>query len=142
MRKAINGDAVKVHYTGRLNDGTVFDSSEGRDPLEFNVGSGSLIPGFESAVIDMEPGETKTVKIVANDAYGSYREDLIFEMDKEGVKDDMEVAVGMTLDMVSNDGKHMLVLVKEVKGSTLILDANHPMAGKDLTFDIMLEQIV
>jgi peptidylprolyl isomerase len=135
---ARHGDTVHVHYTGRLDDGTVFDSSEGRDPLAFTVGSGQVIPGFDEAVAGMSPGDTKTVRIEVDEAYGARRDDLVLEIGKEQLPDGLEPHVGMELAIRGDDGRQLPVLVTEVRDAAIVLDANHPLAGQPLTFDLTL----
>lgn len=136
-----NGDTVKVHYTGRFEDGVVFDSSEGRDPLEFTVGAGMLIRGFEDALIGMAPGEKKTVRVGPQDAYGDYDDNLVLTMPLDRVPEDITPEVGMELQLISQSGQKLPVVVKEVQEEAIILDANHPLAGKVLVFDIELLEI-
>ena len=136
-----NGDTVKVHYTGRLTDGTVFDTSIGSDPLEFTLGQGQTIPGFEQAVIGMQVGETKTVTIPADQAYGPHREDMILEVSKDELPEDLDPEVGMQLQMNQGDGGITIVTITEVSETTIRIDANHPLAGQDLTFNIELVDI-
>lgn len=143
MAKASSGDTVKVDYTGRLNDGTVFDSSEGegREPLEFTVGSGQVIPGFDQGVQGMEVGESKTIKIPSEDAYGPHQEELVAEIDKSSFPEDMELTVGDMLHLQQPDGQAIAATVAEIKDGSVVLDANHPLAGQDLTFDVKLVKI-
>ena len=136
-----NGDTVKVHYTGRFEDGVVFDSSEGRDPLEFTVGAGMLIRGFEDALIGMSPGEKKTVRVEPQDAYGDYDDNLVLTMPLDRVPEDITPEIGMELQLISQSGQKLPVVVKEVQEEAIILDANHPLAGKVLVFDIELLEI-
>lgn len=138
MAVATDGNTVRIHYTGRLDDGTVFDSSEGRDPLEFVVGSGQVIPGFDEAVTGMETGEEKTVTIPAEQAYGPHRNDLLIKLGRSEIPDGVEPEVGQRLQMATKDGKTFPVTVAEASETNVVLDANHPLAGKDLTFDIEL----
>lgn len=141
MAQAKEGDNVKVHYTGKFDDGTVFDSSEGRDPLEFKVGEGRVIPGFENAVKGMNVGESKTVTIPATDAYGPHRDELMMVVDKSQFPPEISPKVGDQLQMQHPSGQTMVVTVAEVGDSNVTLDANHPLAGEDLTFDIELAEI-
>ena len=136
-----NGKTVKVHYKGTLADGTVFDSSDGRDPLEFETGSDQVIPGFEAAVVAMSPGDTTTVTLECEDAYGERRDEMQGQVPRESMPDDMELEVGMMLQMETEDGP-MPVRVIEVDDSAVTLDANHPLAGEDLTFELTLVDIV
>jgi peptidylprolyl isomerase len=138
MPQAKKGDKVKVHYTGRLNDGTVFDSSKDREPLEFQLGQGELIPGFEQAVDGMTPGETKTINIQADQAYGQHREELIQKVPRQQFPNDMEFQVGQRFQIGQQEERPMIVQVTEVTESNITLDGNHPLAGKNLTFDIEL----
>ncbi len=143
MSKVKDGDTVKVHYTGKLTeDGTVFDSSEDREPLEFTLGEGQLIPGFEEAVIGMEEGDDTTVEIASEDAYGERREDLELEVAKDDLPDEVDPQVGMQLQMQQQeDGRAIPVQITAVEDDYVKLDANHPLAGKDLTFDIELVEL-
>ncbi len=136
MSKIKEGDTVKVHYTGKLEDGSVFDSSREKEPLEFTLGKGQLIPGFEKAVTDMEVGESTQVTIPAEEAYGDPREDLIISVPKSQLPDDVEPKVGLQLQVNQPNGEPVPVRVTEVGDENLELDANHPLAGRDLTFDI------
>ena len=143
MAQAKNGDKVKVHYTGRLDNDNVFDSSRERDPLEFQLGSGQLIPGFEEAVLGMDTGETKTFKIQANQAYGEHREELVQQVPRQQFPTDMEVKIGQRFQINQQEGEQpMVVTVTEVSDTSVTIDANHPLAGEDLTFDIELVEIV
>lgn len=141
MAEAKQGDDVKVHYTGRLEDGTVFDSSQDRDPLEFTLGEGQVIPGFEEAVQGMGEGESKTTTIAADEAYGPRRDDLILPVERDRFPEDVDPEVGQPLQMQTNDGQVVQVVVQEIKDGTVMLDANHPLAGQDLTFDIELVEL-
>ncbi|MFC1917563.1 FKBP-type peptidyl-prolyl cis-trans isomerase [Chloroflexota bacterium] len=134
-------DTVKVHYTGRLTDGTVFDTSIGSDPLEFTLGQGQTIPGFKQAVIGMQVGETKTVTIPADQAYGPHRDDMILEISKDELPEDLDPEVGMQLQMNQGDSGITIVTITEVSETTIRIDANHPLAGQDLTFNIELVDI-
>ena len=138
MSKVKDGDTVKVHYTGTLKDGEVFDSSEGREPLEFKLGEGQLIPGFEKAVVGLAKGESTTVDIPSAEAYGEAREDLVITVPKDQLPDDVEPQVGMQLQVNQPDGNAVPVRITEVGDEELTLDANHPLAGKDLSFEIEL----
>lgn len=140
MRKVQNGDTVKVNYTGKLEDGTIFDSSmvEGREPLTAKLGEGMLIKGFESGLMDMTIGETKTVEIDPSNAYGEYQQEAIQEVNKSEMPG--EVEVGMALQANTEYGPINFV-VKEVKEETVVLDANHPLAGQKLIFDLELVEI-
>lgn len=133
-----NGDTVRVRYEGRFDDGQVFDSSEGREPLEFEVGAGEVIPGFDEAVRGMSVGDKKTVEIEPENAYGERREQLVAQMERESMQVDSEPREGMSLLMQLPDGQQLPVTVTEVTDSHVTLDANHPLAGRKLTFDLEL----
>jgi peptidylprolyl isomerase len=135
------GDSVKVHYKGTLKDGTVFDSSEGREPLAFTMGEGSMIRGFENAVYGMEVGQTKTVTIPAAEAYGPRREEMMLEVKKEQLPPGMNPKIGDQLQMRNPNGGATIVTIVKVDPDSVTLDANHPMAGKDLTFEIKLVEL-
>ncbi len=141
MAQARKGDMVAVHYTGRLADNTEFDSSRGRQPLRFEVGAGQVIPGFEKGIIGMEPGETRTIQIAAADAYGDYDENHIVEVQRSMFPPDIEPEVGQQLQVQQQDGQAIPVVVREVKDDTVRLDANHPLAGEALTFEVELVSI-
>ncbi len=141
MSKAKDGDTVKVHYTGTLENGEVFDTSQEREPLEFQLGQGQLIPGFEKAVIGMSEGDSTTVDIPSDEAYGEVREDLVITVPKDQLPDDVEPQVGMQLQVNQQNGQPIPVRVTEIKDEELVLDANHPLAGKNLTFEIELLEV-
>lgn len=142
MSKVKSGDTVKVHYTGKLEDGSVFDSSADRDPLEITLGEGKLIPGFENAVVGLEVGDKTTANIESADAYGDRRDDLEVTVERNQLPEDIEPQVGMQLQLNQPDGQPVPVQVTKVEDENIIIDANHPLAGKDLTFDIELIEIV
>ena len=142
MQQVKKGDKVKVHYHGRLNNGETFDKSEGREPLEFEVGSGSVIKGFDDGVTGMAAGDKKTINIPFDDAYGPVNPDMIIEMPKERFPKDMEIEVGMPLGMSDNQGQQFQVTIVEIKDDVVLLDANHPLAGEDLIFDLELVEII
>jgi FKBP-type peptidyl-prolyl cis-trans isomerase 2 len=142
MQQVQNGDVVRVHYTGKLINGEKFDSSVNREPLEFTVGAGQMIKGFDAAMPGMNVGEKKTINIAAEDAYGSRSEDAIIEFPKENVPADMKLEPGMSLTLSNQDGQPVPVIVVEVKDDVIILDANHFLAGQELVFDIELVEIV
>ncbi|MDK2915846.1 MAG: hypothetical protein PWR25_403 [Euryarchaeota archaeon] len=142
MAQAKEGDTVQVHYTGKLEDGTVFDSSEERTPLEFTIGSGQIIPGFERAVVGMEPGETKTTTIQPEEAYGPHREEMTITVDRGQFPEEIKPEPGQQLQIQQPDGRAAFVVISDVSESTVTLDANHPLAGQPLTFDIKLVDIV
>ena len=141
MVQAKAGDTVKIHYTGKLDDGTVFDSSVNREPLEFTLSGGQVIPGFDQAVVGMSPGETKTQKIPMDQAYGPYREEMVVEIAREQMPPDLQPEVGQQLQIQQANGQTVPVMVTVVTDVTVTLDANHPLAGEDLTFDIQLVDV-
>ena len=141
MAEVKSGDIVKVHYTGKLTNGEQFDSSTGREPLEFTVGAGQMIAGFDAALPGMKVGEKKTINIEAKDGYGETDETAIIEFPKENVPADMKLEVGQQLTLSDEQGQPFPVVVKEVKDELVILDANHFLAGKELIFDIELVEI-
>ncbi|MEJ2383511.1 MAG: peptidylprolyl isomerase [Xanthomonadales bacterium] len=141
MSQAKTGDTVKIHYTGTLDDGSEFDSSSGRDPLEFTVGSGQVIPGFDKAVEGMAVGDQKKVRIEAADAYGEPSDQMIQEVPKSALPDDLEPKEGMGLQARGQDGQVINLTVTEVGDETITVDGNHPLAGKPLNFDIELVSI-
>ncbi len=142
MTTAKSGDTVRIHYTGTLDDGTQFDSSSGREALEFALGSGQVIPGFDSAVSGMAVGETRNVTIEPDDAYGQRHEQLVQTVPRDALPDDIDPAVGMHLQSQSPDGEVMNLFVTEVGDEMITLDANHPLAGQALNFSIELVEIV
>jgi peptidylprolyl isomerase len=143
MTKTVkNGDKIKVHYTGKYEDGQVFDSSADRDPLEVEVGAAQVIKGFEDALVGMEKGEKKTVTIPPDQAYGQHDPALLIEIPHSNVPDDMTPEVGMKLRLTDDKGKSVLVTVTEIGEESIKLDANHPLAGKALTFDLELVSII
>lgn len=141
MAEAKNGDKVRIHYTGTLNDGSVFDSSEGEEPLEFTLGSGEVIPGFEQAVAGMQPGDRKEVKIPSDEAYGARNDEWVLVVDRENFPENIEPEVGQQLEL-SQSGQSFTVTVTDVSEDSVTLDANHPLAGQDLTFALELVEIV
>jgi len=141
MAQAKQGDTVKVHYTGKLDDGTVFDSSADRDPLEFTIGEGGIIPGFENAVIGMNLGEAKTEVIPIEHAYGPYSEEMVVVVDRQQMPPDIMPEVGQQLQIQQPDGQILPVIITDVSMASVTLDANHPLAGETLTFDIELVEI-
>jgi FKBP-type peptidyl-prolyl cis-trans isomerase 2 len=142
MTQVKSGDTVKVHYHGKLTSGETFDSSAGRDPLEFEVGSGMVIKGFDDGVTGMAVGEKKTINIPYNEAYGARNPEMVIEMPKDRFPQDMEIEVGMPLMMSDQQGQQFQVTIVEIKEEAVMLDANHPLAGKDLVFDLELVEIV
>jgi peptidylprolyl isomerase len=141
LSKAKDGDTVKVHYTGTLENGEVFDTSQEREPLEFQLGQGQLIPGFENAVIGMSEGDSTKVDIPSDEAYGEVRDDLVINVPKDQLPEDVEPKVGMQLQVNQQNGEPIPVRITEIKDEELILDANHPLAGKNLTFEIELLEV-
>lgn len=142
MAEAKEGDTVKVHYKGTLQDGTVFDDSRDREPLEFTIGAGEIITGFEDVVIGMEPGEELTAEVDAEDAYGERHDELVASVNRDEMPDDLDPQVGQRLEMQDKNGESMILAVSDVDDSTVTLDANHPLAGEDLVFGIELLEIV
>ncbi|MEP3055364.1 MULTISPECIES: peptidylprolyl isomerase [Ascidiaceihabitans] len=136
-----DGDTVRIHYTGTLLDGSVFDSSEGRDPLEFAVGSGQIIPGLDEALPGMDIGDTKKVQIPVEKAYGPINPEMQQAVPREGIPDDIPLELGLQLHMQTPNGQPMPVTVVAMDEATVTLDANHPLAGKDLTFDIEIVSV-
>lgn len=142
MAQAEDGNTVKVHYTGKFEDGTVFDTSADRGPLEFTIGSGQLILGLEQTVIGMSHGESKTVNIPADEAYGQHNAEMLTEVNRSQFPADLNPEVGQQLQLNPPDGQTVMFTVASVSESTVTLDANHPLAGKDLIFDIQLVEIL
>jgi peptidylprolyl isomerase len=141
-KQAETGDTVRVHYTGRLQNGEVFDTSAGDEPLEFTLGQGQMIRGFEQAVLGMQVGDNKTVTITVDEAYGPRRDDLILEVSRDELPDDLEPDVGMLLQSSQPDGSVIIFTITEVSDTTIKVDGNHPLAGLELTFDIELVEII
>lgn len=141
MSKVKAEDTVQVHYTGKLEDGQVFDSSREREPLEFTLGEGQIIPGFEQAVLDMEVNESKTIEVPHTEAYGEHKKELLHEVPRTQLPDEIKPEVGMALSSKMPDGREIPLTVTEVGDENIIVDANHPLAGKDLTFEIELVAI-
>ena len=142
MTKTVKkGDKVKIHYTGRIKDGSVFDSSIEREPIEFEIGSGRVIAGVDKGVIGMKPGEKKEVAVPPQEGYGEYEQKLLIDVPMDKIPKDIKPEVGMRLQMVNNMGQPLPVLVTEVNDESVKLDANHPLAGKDLVFNIELVEI-
>ena len=141
MAQVKSGDKVKVHYHGRLTTGETFDSSEGREPLAFEVGSGMVIKGFDEGVTGMAVGDKKTLEIPFMEAYGPRNPDMVIDMPKDRFPADMELEMGMPLVMSDGQGQQFQVTIVEIKESSVMLDANHPLAGQDLIFDIELMEI-
>jgi peptidylprolyl isomerase len=141
MQQVKKGDTIKVHYHGKLTDGTTFDNSAGREPLEFEVGGGMVIGGFDNGVMGMTIGEKKTIEIPADEAYGQKQEEMIMEFPKDRFPEDMVPEVGMQLNMSNGSGQNFPVVIVDVQEAVVILDANHPLAGQDLIFDLELVEI-
>jgi FKBP-type peptidyl-prolyl cis-trans isomerase SlpA len=141
MIQVKENNTVKVNYTGKLADGQVFDSSEGKEPIEFTLGQGQLIPGFEKGLIDMKLNEKKTITIAKEEAYGEVNNDLIQEVKKTELPQDMTPEVGMGLVSKSPDGQEMNLMVVEVREESIVIDGNHPLAGKELIFDLEVLEI-
>lgn len=141
MQVAKKGDKIKVHYHGKLTNGNTFDSSEGREPLDFEIGGGMVIAGFDDGVTGMTIGEKKTVHIPADQAYGPKQEEMIMEFPKTQFPADMVPEIGMQLNMSNGSGQNFPVVIVEIKEEVVVLDANHPLAGEDLIFDLELVAI-
>lgn len=142
MAQAKTNDTVKVHYTGTLADGTTFDSSSGRNPLEFTIGKGMVIPGFENCVIGMNVGDSKKVSIPADEAYGSYQEELVAVVERTQIPPEIELEIGMILQIRSPDDGITRVVVKKITEKDVTLDLNHPLAGQNLTFELKLIEVL
>lgn len=142
MSEAKTNDTVRVHYTGKLEDGTVFDTSVEREPLEFTIGQERLIPGFESAVVGMQPGEKKVENVAADEAYGPFRNELVKDLSRAEFPADASITEGQRFEARTPDGQPLMLTVVEVADDTVTVDANHPLAGKDLVFEIELLEIV
>ncbi len=142
MTEIKEGDTVRVHFTGKLEDGTVFETTSDRDPLDFEIGADEVAPGFEEAVCAMKPGESKTVTVPADKAYGVHREDLVQVVERDKLPDDLEPEVGLALQISYDDRESMVVVITDVTNDKVTLDANHPLAGKDLIFEIEFLEIV
>ena len=142
MAQAKKGDIVRVHYTGTLDDGTMFDTSADREPLEFTVGDGQVIAGFDIAVVDMAPGEKKVSIIPALEAYGEHSKELVTDVDRERFPADMELEIGQQLQVGLPDNQQAIVMIVDLSDTAVTLDANHPLAGQQLTFEIELVEIL
>lgn len=141
MTEAKAGDTVQLHYKGTLDDGSVFDSSEGREPLEFTVGSGQIIPGLDKAIPGMKVGDEKTVRIESDEAYGAHNPAARQAVPRSNIPDNVPLEVGLQLQAQTETGQMMTVVVAEIAEDEVVLDANHPLAGKALTFEIQLTGI-
>jgi FKBP-type peptidyl-prolyl cis-trans isomerase 2 len=135
------GDEVQVHYTGKLEDGTVFDTSEDGEPLSFTVGENKVIPGFEEAVTGMEPGDSKTTEVEPEEAYGEHRDDMVMEMERDQIPQDVDPEVGQQLQLRLENGQTVPVLITALGEDTVTIDANHPLAGRTLLFEIELVDV-
>jgi len=142
MRQVKTGDSVKIHYNGRLTDGSEFDSSAGNEPLSFTLGDGEVIAGFDEAVLGMAVGESKTVTIPAEQAYGPLLPDMVARVARADLPEDLELTLGTQMEVSQEDGSTFLVMITELSDAFVTLDANHPLAGKDLVFDLHLVEIV
>jgi peptidylprolyl isomerase len=141
MAQAASGDKVKVHYRGTLGDGSEFDSSIGGNPLEVTIGDGAVIPGFEQALVGMVPGDTKTISLAAEEAYGAHRAEMVLEVEKTRFPDSITLEAGRVLELPGTNGHPMKFVIVEVNDTVVKLDANHPLAGKDLTFELKMVEI-
>lgn len=141
MTQAKPGDTLHLHYKGTLDDGTVFDSSEGRDPLAFELGAGRIIPGLEAGVVGMAVGETRTVRVEPGEAYGEHRPEMVQSVDRANVPDHIPTEPGTRLQVQTPSGEPLEVVVVEATEAAIVLDANHPLAGKALTFEVELVEI-
>jgi len=141
MTQAKVGNTVQVHYTGKLDNGTVFESSVGGDPLQFTLGQGGVLPAFENAVLGMEAGAQKTARIASEDAYGPHRDDMLMVIGRQQIPDHIQPEIGQQLELRKSDGQPVAVRVAEVSQDKVVLDANHPLSGQDLIFDIQLVSI-
>lgn len=142
MARAKQGDTVKVHYTGKLEDGRVFDSSRKREPLQFTLGEGKIIPGFEVAVAGMGEGERKTIKLPPEEAYGPRRKEMVAEIGRDKMPEGVEPQVGQSLQVTNPGGQRLTALIVDVRDDVIVIDGNHPLAGKVLIFEIELLKIV
>ena len=142
MSEAKTGDTVRIHYTGTLTDGSEFDSSAGRDPLEFTIGAGQIIPGLDREVAGMAVGDTKTVTIAADEAYGQRNQEAVQEVPRSAVPESIDLVVGKRLQATTADGGQMVVTIAAISDETITMDANHPLAGEDLVFEVELVEIV
>jgi peptidylprolyl isomerase len=142
MTTVKEGNTVRVHYTGTLDDGSVFDTSKEKEPLEFTLGQGQIIPGFEEAVVGMKVGESKSVHIAAENAYGLHRDELVVDVPLDQLPQDLNLEVGRKLQMRQTNGQSIVVTVTGISEKEVTLDANHALAGQDLKFEIELVEIV
>lgn len=137
-----HGDTIRIHYVGKLEDGSVFDSTEGGAPLEFKVGSGEFLAGLEKGVLGMRVGESKTIMIPAGQAYGMHMKERVFQYDRKKLPGDFNVAIGEKFQMYRADGMPVTVTILAVSDDSVTMDCNHPLAGKNLIFDVLLEEIL
>jgi peptidylprolyl isomerase len=142
MAQAENGDTVKIHYTGKLDDGSVFSSSSNQGPMQLKLGEGHVIPGFEEAVVGMSPGESKSIKIPPEQGFGQHHDQMVQVIDRKQLPPDLKPEVGQQLEVRRSEGQTMLVTVTDISDATVTLDSNQPLAGKALAFDIKLIEIV
>jgi len=142
MTQANRGDTVRIHYSGKLTDGTLFDSSTGGDPLKFQIGENTIIPKLEESVVGMSIGDKATIDIAATEAYGPREDEAIQSVERSMIPDEVDLTVGGQLQATAPDGKQLILTVLEVSEETVKLDGNHPLAGQDLVFDIELVEIV
>lgn len=142
MANSKTGDTVKIHYTGSLNNGEIFDSSKDRDPFQFTIGAGQVIPGFDEGVLGMDVGDTKTITIAAENAYGPINPELIQKINRNEFKAEMKLEKGIRLQLNNGQGQTMVVTVADMDENSVTLDGNHPLAGKDLTFELELVEIL
>lgn len=142
MSEAKAGDTVRIHYTGTLTDGSEFDSSAGRDPLEFTIGAGQIISGLDREIAGMAVGDSKTVTIAADEAYGPRNPEAVQEIPRSAVPENIDLAVGKRLQATTADGGQMIVTIAAISEETVTMDANHPLAGEDLVFEVELVEII
>jgi FKBP-type peptidyl-prolyl cis-trans isomerase 2 len=142
MTKAKEGDKVKVHFEGFLEDGTVFGSTMDEEPFEFTIGEKNMLPGFENAVIGMQKGETKTITLSPEEAYGSHKKELLHVMDRSSFPQEINLEIGKRLQVRTQDGKYGIVTIKDITDDSIVIDENEPLAGKTLTFKIKLVEII
>ncbi len=142
MSTANYGDTVKVHYTGKLNDGTVFDTTLNRDPMEFTIGQGTLIKGFEEAIVGMSPGTSKQATVAPDEGFGQHHQELVQDVEREQLPENINPEVGQQLQVTTSNNQTLVVTVTDVSDSQITLDGNHPLAGQELMFDIQLVEIV
>ena len=142
MAQVQQGDTIKVHYTGKLEDGTIFDSSAHREPLEFTVGEGRVLPDFEAGVIGMNPGDSKSINILSEKAYGLHRDEMVISLKRGQIPENLQLEVNQQLQLAREGGPPIIAVVTEISDATVTLDANHPLAGQDLIFELQLMEIL